>query len=266
METMASNSAERWAYQQRLDVFLSSRAAGDALTGDALAREVTRTTLVEAAANVAGYADEAIAVVVDEFRPALDCAEGCSHCCCKPGVLVSAAELVRIVGHVQAVFTDDDVAALRERIAAYANRLAGRDFNAPTDASIPCPLLVNHRCSVYEVRPLTCRGYNSTDADACRRAHYDQQVMVPLFALVKDVTDGATVGAAVRLRAVKCVAAMLDLGTALSLASDSLDADAIMQAMIDLPDGFAAAQHRSWVEELWHRVRITAAQCGVETG
>src|SRR5262249_24591172 len=36
-------------------------------------------------------------------------------------------------------------------------------------ARFPCPLLVNHRCTAYPVRPLTCRGLTSSDAQQCER-------------------------------------------------------------------------------------------------
>src|SRR5690242_19292114 len=32
---------------------------------------------------------------------------------------------------------------------------------------LPCPLLVEGRCSVYAVRPLSCRGWNSLDRGLC---------------------------------------------------------------------------------------------------
>ena len=49
-------------------------------------------------------------------------------------------------------------------------------------AKIPCPLLVDNRCSAYGARPLECRGYNSTNVEACRQAfdNYDAWD-VPIF-------------------------------------------------------------------------------------
>jgi hypothetical protein len=34
---------------------------------------------------------------------------------------------------------------------------------------VPCPLLVDDRCSVHPYRPVKCIGGNATDADLCRR-------------------------------------------------------------------------------------------------
>jgi hypothetical protein len=38
------------------------------------------------------------------------------------------------------------------------------------EARLPCPLLVANECSVYPVRPLDCRAYNSRSVAACRDA------------------------------------------------------------------------------------------------
>ena len=36
-------------------------------------------------------------------------------------------------------------------------------------SQLPCAFLVDDCCSIYEVRPLACRGGNSIDAEFCRR-------------------------------------------------------------------------------------------------
>ena len=38
------------------------------------------------------------------------------------------------------------------------------------ETRLPCPLLVANECSVYPVRPLDCRAYNSRSVAACRDA------------------------------------------------------------------------------------------------
>src|SRR6266436_3564231 len=92
--------SERQAIQERLEVFLASRDAGSALTHDALHQGVTLHAIVDVAERLAVYADEAQMVVKDEYRPRLHCREACSYCCCKPNVLVSVPELVRLLDHI----------------------------------------------------------------------------------------------------------------------------------------------------------------------
>src|SRR5712691_6517608 len=142
---------ERQAIQERLEVFLASRDAGKALTRDALRRGITLRAIVDVAERLAGYVDEAQAVVKDEYRPRLHCRDACWYCCCKPNVLVSVPELVRLLDHVERTFTAEALVKLRERARRYSARMAGRSLDEPINESVPCPLLVDDRCSVYDV-------------------------------------------------------------------------------------------------------------------
>ncbi|MGH9201221.1 MAG: YkgJ family cysteine cluster protein, partial [Vicinamibacterales bacterium] len=236
--------------------------AGHTLTLGSLKDGISLKHLIETSRDLSDYADDAIAIVRDEYKPQLDCREGCSYCCCKPGVLVAIPELLRILDHVQTAFDAEAVAAMRERARRYVGQLAGRSFDDPTDQSVPCPLLIDGRCSVYDVRPLTCRGYNSTSVDACRQAHESTSVLVPIFALIKDVTDGTTVGFATRLREIGFNDALVDLGTALNIALET--GGGFSEAIVGGADALLPAQNSTWVDELWTQVRQTARQIGVD--
>lgn len=257
----ASDAArEHEAYVSRLEVFLSSRDAGLGLTTDRLAHGWTREAAVDAAAAVADFVDEAVDVVYEEYRPSIACTVGCDHCCCKPGVLVSWPELLRILDHIERNFSNAEVRRVHQRAFEYAALLDGRNPHDPIDEPIPCPLLNEGRCSVYDIRPATCRGYNSTDASACRAARVNHRVLIPIAAIVKDVSDGATVGAIQAMQALGMTGSMLDLGTALNVAGDRVDA-----ALSTASDGrLAAAEMDTWAQELWEAVMMTARQCGVE--
>ncbi|MGC4086199.1 MAG: YkgJ family cysteine cluster protein [Vicinamibacterales bacterium] len=244
----------------RLEVFLSSRNAGLDLTTDRLERGWTRDAAVDAAAAVSDFIDEAIDVVRDEYQPSIACTVGCDHCCCKPGVLVTWPELLRILDHVERTFSKADVRRLHQRAFEYSALLDGRNPNDPVDEPIPCPLLNEGRCSVYDVRPATCRGYNSTDASACRAARVNHRVLVPIAAIVKDASDGATLGAVQALDALGMKSSMIDLGSALNAVGARVDA-----AVSAAADGrLAAAEMETWAQALWDAVTMTAQQCGVE--
>src|SRR5262245_60640681 len=120
-----AREVERRAAEQRLDVFLSSRDGGHTLTQECLDSEISARSLVDVARNLADYADEAIGIVRDEYRPQLDCKAGCSYCCRKPGVLIAIPDLLRILDHVHAL-DGDALDAVRRRARLYADRLAGR--------------------------------------------------------------------------------------------------------------------------------------------
>jgi uncharacterized protein len=252
---------ERRAYRQRLEVFLASRDAGRTLTSDSLRTGIRLTAIIGTAAEAAHYADDALAIVNEEYRPVLHCKEGCCYCCCKPGVLTSLPEFLRILAHVQSTFSADAVSALEERARRYAAQIDGRSFDAPIDESVPCPFLLDNRCSVYDVRPLVCRGFNSTDVDACRRAHDNANESVPTFAILKDVTDGTTVGVAQSLQAAGFNGSLIDLGSALHIALAAQEG--FSEAIIEGDTALAPAENAYWVADLWVRVCETAREVGI---
>jgi Fe-S-cluster containining protein len=227
----------------------------------ALSRRPVDEAALRGAEDLAQYVDDAIAIVQEEYQPVLACSEGCSHCCCKPGVLVSVPELHRILDYVDRHYDEDERQALATRADNYMKALDGQSPHAATDVVVPCPLLTHERCAVYELRPLTCRGYNSTDATACLKARTNQDVLVPIVAVVKDVADGATVGAATSLRRTDLNAAMVDLGTALYLACG--DASMRGERLLLLSGVLTVAEHSTWTDDLWDAVRHIAWQCGV---
>ncbi|HUH84821.1 MAG TPA: YkgJ family cysteine cluster protein [Stellaceae bacterium] len=101
---------------------------------------------------------------IDEVKataPRLGCKSGCAWCCYQ-NVEVTIPEAILVAAHIAA---DDP---RRQRIAEAAATLGGLDDSARRRAGKPCPLLVDNRCSVYDDRPLMCRGMMAADAEGCR--------------------------------------------------------------------------------------------------
>ena len=255
-------TAEQAAYRLRIQLFELSRSVGSAILAKDMEGVSSAETLISGTTRISVYADQMITTIKQRYRPALDCSEGCSYCCRKPGVLASVPELLRILEHVKATFDESETAALAERARGYAAQMEGRNTNAPVNESVPCPLLVNERCSVYEVRPLVCRGYNSTDVKACRTAHDNSSVLVPIFAPIKDITDGATVGLSQQLASRELNASMIDLGRALNIAFTS--GDALEQSISASGSTLATAENKTWVARLLAQVHETARRVGIE--
>ena len=108
------------------------------------------------------------------------CAQGCGHCCYDNPHGVSALELKRILP----LLSDDQKQKIRE---------SKRQFDLLTmipqeqrqiewkRKCIPCPLLDNESCSVYDVRPLACRSFFSVhDPNWCHPLHpqYQEQPQI----------------------------------------------------------------------------------------
>ena len=78
------------------------------------------------------------------------CARGCGHCC-HVSVPISAFE-AQYMG---------DKLGIKPQVVTQSKRPKLQDFGSHT----PCPFLANGECSIYEVRPLTCRMHMNFDVD-----------------------------------------------------------------------------------------------------
>lgn len=108
------------------------------------------------------------------------CSSGCAHCC-HQAVAALPWEVVLAAGSI----TDWDRV---QAIAAVVRRLSNTDRCAER---VPCPLLVESRCSIYAVRPAACRGENSTSAAACEKASESHAMSALRYVTPKTVLAGA---------------------------------------------------------------------------
>ncbi len=130
-----------------------------------LGKKKSRSALIELVDDAVGLAEVEISQVA-MFRTA--CEAGCDWCCYQR-VSASPAEVLRIADYLRRTHAVEDLVELRRRLAAVDPQTRGRSAQERLALHVPCPLLVDGRCSIYHVRPLTCRGYTSSDVDACRR-------------------------------------------------------------------------------------------------
>jgi len=128
--------------------------------------------------------------------PTLACKAGCFWCCYFT-VEVRAVEVMRILDFMQ----NDMPQEHRERIAAEIRTnsaaLALLDEDARLRHNMKCPFLHLGRCSIYPVRPQTCRNYHATNAAGCERAYRepDNDEIDPEFAPLVYQSGGAHVDA-----------------------------------------------------------------------
>ncbi|MGE0491935.1 MAG: YkgJ family cysteine cluster protein [Vulcanimicrobiota bacterium] len=145
--------------------------------------EETRPGFLELAVDAYAYAEELIDQAAKRYYPPLACSQGCSYCCHLP-VSVSVAEVVAVLDYVQENFSADEREALRQRVAQRYQEVVELSDQERKHTNIRCPLLDEAgRCSVYPVRPLACRGFNSTDLEACRQRfeHPELDLSNPAF-------------------------------------------------------------------------------------
>jgi Fe-S-cluster containining protein len=72
------------------------------------------------------------------------CRSGCDNCCKNPDIPILEIELRGLIWYATDILEKKIKAALIPRL---------RNFSDMAE----CPFLVNHRCSVYDIRPIACR-------------------------------------------------------------------------------------------------------------
>lgn len=103
-----------------------------------------------------------------ESQP-IACAKGCSYCC-HYYVLVRTSEVLALAEAIQAL-PDSLLTELKDRIAHTVKLTASMNADEYKASNVPCALLKDGLCSVYESRPLTCRTHHSADVGVCARTH-----------------------------------------------------------------------------------------------
>jgi len=167
------------------------------------------------------------------------CSKGCSYCCHMRAV-VTAPEVLRIAAFIEETFSVEERAALARRVAATDEQARGMSDEAWGAARVPCPLLLANECSVYSVRPLDCRAYNSRSVAACRDAFESYANWdVPVDAEHQSFYKSIQAGLLQALARSRRPASLLELTTALRILLEDPNAAARWSAGENV---FAAAE------------------------
>ncbi len=127
--------------------------------------------------------DKELSQIEDQTLGEIACRRGC-HWCCHIQVQADRSEVTAIAESLNQRLSVEEMSILRNRVASWETEFgsAGRAL---------CPLNVNGECSVYDQRPLTCRGFNSGDAQKCQIAYercFALGSTVPIARLPKVIT------------------------------------------------------------------------------
>jgi Fe-S-cluster containining protein len=118
--------------------------------------------------QLAKQVHEGMSVAIDALPSKTQhaCAPGCAFCCYLP-VDVLAPEAFRIAAHLKQTRSPGELAGLVYRLGAHGQH----DFGAR-----PCVFLAQGHCSIYEIRPMVCRGYNSLSKERCEAYYHDATI------------------------------------------------------------------------------------------
>jgi Fe-S-cluster containining protein len=163
---------------------------------------------------------------------AIACRAGCDHCCYQ-SVGVTPPEALAIYDHLSRTRSDGELVRFAARVADVRARTRPLSTAERFSPEHPCVFLEAGRCTIYEVRPLSCRGMNSLDARTCEARLRDPDTRAAFLA-------GAPAGQSFMepIRAFHAVSAGLQLGLAElhGLDMQPLDLAAAMDLLMNGPE------------------------------
>lgn len=202
-----------WAIPLELQVAFNRerRAARDAPPGTPAEARVATSDMYRRMARLQSE-------VIAREGVAVACRAGCSYCC-HLRVEIRPHEAFLLAHHIATRCTPETRERLVGRITTTRRRLEALTPAEHIRAGIPCALLEDGRCSVYEARPAACRKYYSQSVDTCRNAFNDTSA--PLTGeleheLVRLAGNGIALGHARGLEEAGRDASLYELHAALS--------------------------------------------------
>ena len=228
-------------------------AAGESL--QILSGSVPPLGTIELAHRLNELTDRSIRQVHEACRDGhrVACRSGCTHCCMLP-VAASAPEVLAIAGFVRERFDEGRRAALARRVEAHIAATDGMDMSRRDRVRLDCAFLEAGRCSVYEVRPIACRGVSSYSVEDCRedREHPGTGVEMHANGLRELVFGAIREGLAVACKSASVEHRLLELARAYRIAAAD---PTLAETWRGRPAAFEAATGESvfpgpWSEEL----------------
>ena len=107
-------------------------------------------------------------------RGPVACRAGCDFCC-HLRVMATPPEVFALLDYLQRTTDAEAFEALADRVRASDRTLRKLPTERLLTVNLPCPVLVEGRCSGYAGRPLNCRAYHSLSVDACRESFEDPE-------------------------------------------------------------------------------------------
>lgn len=154
-----------------------------------------------------------------QARGRIACKAACAFCCYQT-VVVTEPEVFLLVRHLETSLAPEALTRTKERVAAAWERAKGLTPTQRLKARIPCPLLdlKQRTCTVYALRPLSCRSFHSTSRTACETGARKpgSNKTIPGYGLPHEVVFGLREGLADAFSAHGRTSADLDLIGALA--------------------------------------------------
>ncbi len=169
-------------------------ATAEVATVEKLAGPRTANTAAELAESVCQGAGRAIDGSPQKASRA--CHKGCPGCC-HALISVVPPEAIVIADYLRKHAAPEEIERVHDRAKAIARQTRTADAGQYLEAMLWCPLLDSQMsCSVYPIRPIACRAWNSLSLDRCHECFIagHLQDKVPLDEHAYEVGQGARSG------------------------------------------------------------------------
>jgi Fe-S-cluster containining protein len=129
----------------------------------------------------------------------LACREGCDYCCYPP-VSAAVPEVANIVAYILSQLPKPEQQRLQAKVKEAYEQTKAMTSQQRTSTNLACPYLKEGKCSIYPVRPLACRGYNSISKSACQKVFEQPEkrhpvpAFVPMLASAQGLKEGMASG------------------------------------------------------------------------
>lgn len=143
---------------------------------------------------VLGFGMEQFAATTQTFPIPEDvqCRLGCAFCC-HTRVSTSIPEVLVIAQQLQRNLDAPTLAQIKQQLRGLAEQGDPTCLEWWLENRIPCPFLGNggeQDCTIYEIRPFTCRSHHSTSAAACAQGFDERRTMdIPCYPKLQQATD-----------------------------------------------------------------------------
>ena len=131
-----------------------------------------------------------------------------------------------IAEQLRATLSAEALVAVTERVVELDTLTRGMTAQERFSQRRPCAMLVDNRCSIYQVRPILCRGWTSYDAAQCERALRQAEENLPVDnnAQIRQAAAEVEQGLLAATREAGLPTRQLELTAALRIALETPDA------------------------------------------
>lgn len=135
------------------------------------------------------FAEAAKAVAVPDD---VECKAGCAYCC-HTRVSTSIAEVFVIAEQLRVNLSPEVFAVVKNQICSLAKQDDTTNLDWWLNNAVPCPFLggdEGNLCTIYEIRPFTCRSHHSTSVADCKQGFEERRAMeIPCFPVLRRGVD-----------------------------------------------------------------------------